>query len=92
MKRRARIKREGVVLDVSDGEWFADYHETHICCDCALAHKVDQRIHLGRIQSKWVYDGTETRIQRRKAGVRVVSSSQWRKFKAWEKQQKAKHR
>jgi hypothetical protein len=58
---------------IEAGEWVQPVEEGYkmACCDCGLVHKMDFRIHEGRVQFRAFRDNRATGQVRRKNGITV---------------------
>ncbi len=52
--------------EVTDGEWLpVGAFKFHVCCGCAMEHRIEYRVHEGRIEERWI--ATKRPRPRRKA-------------------------
>ena len=64
-------RTKGQVVQAETGVWYDVGAFTHeVCCDCSLVHKIETRIHNGRLQVSWTRDDDATAKLRAKQAQR----------------------
>lgn len=66
-----RKPRDNIVQMYED-RWYLDKFLQHVCCHCSLVHDVAYKVENGRIFTTWKVNEEETKIQRKKHGIKVT--------------------
>lgn len=55
--------------EVTDGEWLpVGAFKRHVCCGCGMEHRIDYRVHEGRLEERWIATKQPRRPRRPRKG------------------------
>lgn len=68
-------KKREYVVHMWDDSFYLDKFTKHECCDCSLVHDTDYKVENGRIFTRWRRNDKETKVQRKKLGIKVTRAA-----------------